>query len=112
MLWKGCSQMTTRNPPALTDAQIAEALKPLVGWKRDGDQITKTYKLDNYMDGLAFASAVGTIAQGLDHHPDILIGYKKVTVTYSTHSVGNKITQNDIEAATAIEALPFKPASA
>jgi 4a-hydroxytetrahydrobiopterin dehydratase len=59
---------------------------------------------------LAFASAVGVVAEGLDHHPDILIGWRKVTVSFSTHSAGNKITSLDMEAAAAIEALPYTPA--
>lgn len=93
----------------LSDAEITTALKDLPGWERDGDTITKTYKLERYMAGLAFASAVGTIAEGLDHHPDILIQWRKVTVTYYTHDAGDKITQKDVNAAKAIEALPYKP---
>jgi 4a-hydroxytetrahydrobiopterin dehydratase len=98
-----------KNPPALSDADISKHLGQLPGWERDGDKITKLFKLDTYLAGLAFASAVGTIAEGLDHHPDLLIGWRKVTVTFSTHSAGNKITSNDVEAAAAIEALPYKP---
>lgn len=93
----------------LTDDEITERLSQLPGWQRDGDMITKTYKLGSYMAGLVFASAVGTIAEGMDHHPNIHIGWKKVTVSYSTHDAGNKITDADFNAAAAIEALPFKP---
>ena len=101
----------TKNPPALSDADIAQKLGGLPGWERDGDKIKKLFKLDTYLAGLAFASAVGTIAEGLDHHPDILIGWRKVTVSFSTHSAGNKITHNDVDAAAAIEALPYKPSA-
>ncbi len=101
--------MTSKNPQPLTDTQITDALQKLPNWQRDGDKIKKVYKFDDYLDGLVFASAVATIAQGLDHHPDILITYKKVTVTYYTHAAGDKITQDDVNAATTIEGLPFKP---
>lgn len=101
--------MTSKNPEVLSNTQITEALKKLPNWQREGDTIKKTYKFGDYLDGLVFASAVGTIAEGLDHHPDILIKWRKVTVTYFTHSAGDKITQNDVEAALAIEALPYKP---
>ena len=99
--------MAARAP--LTDSEITERLAQLPGWQRDGDTIKKTYKLDSYLAGLAFASAVGTIAEGMDHHPDMHIGWKKVTVSYNTHSAGNKITDMDFNAAAAIEALPYKP---
>jgi 4a-hydroxytetrahydrobiopterin dehydratase len=100
----------TKNLPPLSDADITEQLSVLPGWERDGDKIKKLFKLDSYLAGLAFASAVGVIAEGLDHHPDILIGWRKVTVSFNTHAAGNKITSNDMEAAAAIEALPYKPA--
>ncbi|HEX2623157.1 MAG TPA: 4a-hydroxytetrahydrobiopterin dehydratase, partial [Phototrophicaceae bacterium] len=68
------------------------------------------YKFETYPDGLAFAAAAGVVAQGKDHHPDILIKWKKVTLTFSTHDAGNKITHKDLETAAAIEALGFPKA--
>jgi 4a-hydroxytetrahydrobiopterin dehydratase len=98
-----------KNPPPLPDGDIVERLHSLPGWERDGDKIRKLFKLDSYLAGLAFASAVGVIAEGLDHHPDILIGWRKVTVSVNTHSAGDKITDNDFQLAAAIETLPYKP---
>jgi 4a-hydroxytetrahydrobiopterin dehydratase len=91
----------------LTDAQIAESLGALPGWMHEGSTITKTYQLDTYMAGLAFAAAVGTVCEGLGHHPDLYIGWKKVKVTFSTHDAGNVVTEKDINAAKAIEALNY-----
>lgn len=91
----------------LNDTQITEALVQLPGWERDGDKIRKTFKLDSYMAGLAFASAVGTVCEGFNHHPDLFIGWKRVEVAFSTHDAGNKISQMDIDAATKIEALGY-----
>src|SRR6185369_5344077 len=97
----------TRKP--LTDEAVAKALKKLDGWSHKNDTIEKTYSFDTYLAGLAFATTVGTIAQGFDHHPDILIKWRKVTITFSTHDAGNKVTSTDIKVAEAIEALPYKP---
>jgi 4a-hydroxytetrahydrobiopterin dehydratase len=102
--------MAVTSPEPLSDTTIADELRKLPGWERAGDVIVKTYKFDSYAGGLAFASAVGTIADGLDHHPDITIGWKKVTVSFATHSAGNKITVKDIKAAQVVESLPLKPA--
>jgi 4a-hydroxytetrahydrobiopterin dehydratase len=92
---------------ALTDAQITSGLESLTGWTRDGDTITKTYKLPTYAAGLMFACTIGAIAEGHDHHPDLYIGYKTVRVTFSTHDAGNKISQKDLDIARAINALPY-----
>jgi len=42
------------------------------------------------------------IAEAADHHPDILINYKRVTLTYSTHSEGG-LTEKDFEGASAAD---------
>ncbi|MEM6528265.1 MAG: 4a-hydroxytetrahydrobiopterin dehydratase [Chloroflexota bacterium] len=92
---------------ALSEADVTSALQNLPGWAYDDGAITKTYALPSYAAGLAFASAVGIVAEGLNHHPDMTIGYKKVTVLFTTHDDGNVVTDKDIEAATRIEALQF-----
>jgi 4a-hydroxytetrahydrobiopterin dehydratase len=95
---------------ALSDTEITSGLSKLTGWERDGDSITKTYKFETYPDGLAFASAAGIVSDGKDHHPDILIGWKKVTLTFTTHDAGSKISQHDLDTAAAVEALGFPKA--
>jgi 4a-hydroxytetrahydrobiopterin dehydratase len=99
--------MLGRNPPPLSAAEIAAALSDLPGWVREGDTLCKTYQLPTYAAGLIWATTIGTLAEGLDHHPDMLIGWKQVTVRFTTHSVGHKITINDVQAARSIEALAF-----
>jgi 4a-hydroxytetrahydrobiopterin dehydratase len=98
--------MTNRTP--LTPAEITDALADLPGWSSEGDALQKTFHFKDYLAGVAFASAVGVISEGLDHHPDLLIGWRKVTVRYNTHDAGGKITAVDVRLATAVEALPFK----
>ena len=94
---------------ALTDEAVAKALKTLHGWSHKNDKIEKTYSFDTYLAGLAFAATVGTIAEGFDHHPDMLIKWRKVTISFSTHDADNKVTATDIKVAETIEALPYKP---
>ena len=101
--------MTTNRQP-LSDDEISEQLKSLPGWERDGDKLKKLFKFGAYTDGLIFATLVGAAAEKLDHHPDIHIGWRKVTVTFSTHDAGNKITVVDVKAAQAVEGLPYKAA--
>ena len=92
---------------ALNNAQINNALKSLPGWESADDAITKTYKFEAYLAGIAFAAAVGTISEGLNHHPDLFIGWRKVSVTFTTHDAGSQITQKDLDAAAAVEALGY-----
>ncbi len=92
---------------ALSDAEIDEGLAGLKDWSRDGDVLVKTFKFDSYLAGLAFASTVGVIAEGLNHHPDMSIGWRRVTVSFTTHDAGNKLSAKDFAAAEAIDAVGF-----
>jgi 4a-hydroxytetrahydrobiopterin dehydratase len=94
----------------LTDTEVTERLSKLSGWTRQDGTISKTFKLDSYMAGLAFASAIGTVCEARDHHPDMMIGWRKVTVSFTTHDAGNQLTASDFDAAEAIDALGYPKA--
>ena len=47
-------------------------------------------------------------AEAADHHPDILINYKRVTLTYSTHSEGGLTDKDFAGAAMADRVLPMR----
>ena len=54
---------------------------------------------------MAFVNQVAELAESADHHPDILINYKRVTLTLSTHSAGG-LTEKDFDLASQIEKIP------
>ncbi len=88
----------------LTQTEIEQQLAALAGWTQAGDEITRTFTLASFPAALAFASAVGHLAERADHHPDILVRYRKVTLTLSTHSAGG-LTKKDFDLATEIDAI-------
>lgn len=88
----------------LTQTEIEQALANLPGWTQAGNEITRTFTLPSFPAALAFASAVGHLAERADHHPDILIQYRKVTLTLSTHSAGG-LTGKDFGLAAEINAI-------
>ena len=74
--------------------EVEQYLHVLPGWKLMGDSIEKEFSFKSYLDGLAFANQVGKIAEEQDHHPDILIKWRRVRLTLSTHSVKG-LSEND-----------------
>lgn len=88
----------------LTQDEIEQALKSLDGWSQAGDEIARTFVLPSFPAALTFTCAAGHLAERVDHHPDILIKYRKVTLTLSTHSAGG-LTQKDIDLAGEINAI-------
>jgi len=53
------------------------------------------------MEAVGFVNRLAPEAEEADHHPDILINYKRVTLTYSTHSEGGLTVKDFMGAATA-----------
>jgi 4a-hydroxytetrahydrobiopterin dehydratase len=88
----------------LDDSQIDEELKTLEGWSIKEGKLTKDFSFKTYKDGVVFASAVGYIADKLNHHPDIALGYAKASISVNTHDVGG-ISPYDFELARRIDAL-------
>jgi 4a-hydroxytetrahydrobiopterin dehydratase len=82
----------------LTKDQVADGLKSLDGWSVEGKAIRKEYKLQDFPEAVLFVSALVPGAEEADHHPDIEIHYKRVILTYSTHSEGG-ITRKDLDGA-------------
>src|SRR5688572_3267593 len=82
----------------LTREQIAERLKALDGWSAEGKAIRKEYTFQDFPEAVLFVSALVPGAEDADHHPDIEIHYKRVILTYSTHSEGG-VTEKDLSGA-------------
>ena len=72
----------------LSSADAAERLKQLSGWVLDGAAIRRQFTFAGFPEAVAFIVRLGFAAEAVDHHPDLLVNYKRVTVTYTTHSEG------------------------
>lgn len=90
----------------LNEKDILEALKGLNGWSYENGSIKKTFKTQNYPATMGFVAAVGGFCQKRNHHPDyVLMKFKEVEVSFSTHSAGG-VTQNDLDIAGDLEKIP------
>ncbi len=94
----------TMKPELLDTDSLNAALKNLSGWQMDGDCLKKRFSFDSYLKGATFVQYAAECAEGMDHHPDLLLGWKRVDVTLTTHSAGG-ITALDVKLARQIDAL-------
>lgn len=69
-------------------------VQSLPGWTVAGDAITRQFTFAGFPEAVAFIVRLGFAAEAVDHHPDLLVNYKRVTVTYSTHSEGGLTTKD------------------
>jgi len=82
----------------LSNEDIDARLKKLQGWTRDGDAIRKQFTFSGFPEAVQFVTRLVPGAEAADHHPDITINYKRVTLAYSTHSEGG-VTAKDFDGA-------------
>src|SRR6266567_1847385 len=69
-------------------------LQDLPGWARADGNIEREFRFKSYAAGLEFAYALGNIAEQQDHHPDMLVRWRRVRVTLSTHAIKG-LSMND-----------------
>jgi 4a-hydroxytetrahydrobiopterin dehydratase len=72
------------------------------GWKRRANKLTKDFEFDSFRDSIVFVNRIATLADTLNHHPDIDVRYSTVTVTVTTHDAGG-ITEKDLDLAEQID---------
>jgi 4a-hydroxytetrahydrobiopterin dehydratase len=85
----------------LSRADAEARLKEIKGWSLEGDVIRKQYTFGSFREAISFVVRLAFDAEEADHHPDILINYKRVTLTWSTHSEGGLTEKDFAGAATA-----------
>jgi 4a-hydroxytetrahydrobiopterin dehydratase len=91
-------------PEPLADDVVARELATLGDWKRDGNQIVRSYDRGDFNGSIAFVNAIAAAANAADHHPDLMISWNRVTVRLSSHDAGG-ITHRDVRLAHQIDAL-------
>tara|TARA_Y100001934_G_C12349791_1_gene774716 strand:- start:1379 stop:1675 length:297 start_codon:yes stop_codon:yes gene_type:complete len=94
----------------LTESAIQDALANLPGWAFADDTIRKTYRFASFSEAIGFIAEMAFSCEKANHHPDLSNVYSTVTIRLSTHDVGNRVTQKDVDLAIEIEKLAEKRA--
>lgn len=68
------------------------------GWTQSGGALERTFELPSFPEAIAFVNRVAELADQENHHPDIAVSYRKVTLRWTTHSEGG-VTDRDAELA-------------
>lgn len=89
----------------LSPQEIEDRLAELPGWSLDADRLTRTYRLGSHIAAAALVMHIARVQDELDHHSDLTLGYRSVTLSVNTHSVGGKVTELDVDLARRVSAL-------
>jgi 4a-hydroxytetrahydrobiopterin dehydratase len=78
----------------LTRKDINARLRDCPGWALKSNALVRTLAFPSFADAIAFVTRLAFEAEAADHHPDLNVNYKKVTVRWTTHSDGG-VTDKD-----------------
>lgn len=74
-------------------------------WQQNSKSLQATIKCTDFKEALDLVNRVAEKAEEQNHHPDICIaGYNQVSITMSSHDVGD-VTERDYNLANAIDEL-------
>ena len=88
----------------LTDAEVLKLLTQLPLWRCENGRLHREIASGNFAKGVQWITRIAEVAEELNHHPDIVLTYTRVTVEIYTHDVGG-ITEFDFELARRIDSL-------
>ncbi len=79
--------------------------KQTINPETKAETLSKDFKFKSFLEAWAFMSQVALLAEKLEHHPDWSNSYSKVSISLSTHSAGDKVTEKDRKLAQQIDEL-------
>ncbi len=88
----------------LDSTQLAAALATMPGWSLVGNAIERQFTVKSFPDAVALLTRLAFAAEAVDHHPDFVLEYRRLTVRYWTHTAKG-VTQKDVDAARVASSL-------
>jgi len=88
----------------LTSRQVQSELRKVPGWRFQGKRISRTFIFEDFMQVVRYVNRLATIAEGMNHHPDMWINYNRLRLSLTTHDEGG-LTIKDFILARKIDRL-------
>jgi 4a-hydroxytetrahydrobiopterin dehydratase len=95
----------THGAAALDDASIATLAPQVPDWTIVDNRLERTFGFRDYHETIEFVNALAWMVHREDHHPDLQVGYKRCSASWTTHSAGNRLSENDFICAAKADAL-------
>ena len=95
---------------AVTEAELEKMLEESSPeWKIKHNEkgmpyIERVKHAHSFMEGIDFVHQVAELAEENNHHPDIMIQYKRISVRYWTHTTSG-VTLADVQMAQKVDTL-------
>ena len=88
----------------LSEQDILNELTRLDGWKFKDNALRKTLTFDSYMHSIGFINRLAEKAEEANHHPDMVVGWCRIDLAFTSHDKGG-VTTACIDMAKKIESV-------
>lgn len=72
----------------LSNSDIQYAISDLNGWEFKNNAIHKIFTFESYLNSIAFINRLAEIAEEANHHPDMVVGWCRIDVAFTSHDQG------------------------
>lgn len=93
--------------PKLGESEIKLALDNLTNWRVVGDKLHREYRFPDFIHAFGFMATAAIAIEKMNHHPEWLNVYNRVTVDLTTHDSGG-VTKNDVKLAQILDSIAEK----
>ena len=101
---KHCSPASQQSP--LTGEILHSYHNQVPMWQLiDNKSLHRHFEFKNFKQTMFFINAMAYIVEQEIHHPDVKFGYNYCDITFTTHDIGNCISENDFICAAKINQL-------
>ena len=94
-----------QNHQPVSNADIQSFHEKHSEWRHENDALKAEFVFEDFIAAMQFMQAAGNVAEELNHHPEWCNVYNRVSVTLTTHDVGNQVTDLDLSLAERMSAL-------
>jgi len=91
-------------PVKLSEGELSRKLSNLPDWKVKRGKLHREYVFADFVAAFGFMTSAALVAQAMDHHPDWMNVWNKVTIDLVTHDAKG-ITLLDVQLAKSMEEL-------
>jgi len=101
-IFLGASLRAETPGTVLTSEQISGMKTSLPEWELKDKHLERTIEFPSYLKLIEFVNTITSVAESLNHHPDMDIRYKKLKFYLSTHDLDG-VSTLDVELAKKID---------
>ena len=91
-------------PKPLEETKVLTLLSDVPGWEMQTKALERKFFFPSFAAAMAFVNLVAELAEDMDHHPDISINYRSVTLRSWSHDSAG-ITMRDFKLAVGVNGI-------